>query len=89
MSSAMFDTAITNFYNASVNRDDGLAIRQLALGLQQFCAAVRNQESGKRGMFETAITNFYNASINRDDAAAIRQTALGCQQFCAGVKARD
>ena len=89
MSTMLFDAAISNFRSASLNPNTGDALRTIALACQQFCAGVRDQESGQRLLFDTAISNLSNGSKQADTARVAQLLALGLQQFCAGVKARD
>jgi hypothetical protein len=86
--SLMFDTAINNFYAASIGRQPGTPIKTIALGLQQVSGAIRQRHpnSAAETLLQTANNNFYNASIGQDHADVIATVALGLQQLTAALK---
>jgi hypothetical protein len=88
MTDRYLDTAIQNFYDASMANSQLAAVNTIALGLQQVCAGVRARRPRSRGdqYLRTAIDNFYDASMSGSQSDAIGRIALGLQQMTAGLK---
>lgn len=85
---SLFDTAINNFYKASIGQSSGPAINTVALGLQQLSGAIRQERKNSDGdsLLKLANNNFYEASIASDQADVTSRMALGLQQMTAGLK---
>jgi hypothetical protein len=85
---SLFDTAIQNFYQASLGRSPPPPINTVALGLQQLSGAIRQARPGSAGenLLRTANGNFYDASLASDPADAMARMALGLQQMAAALK---
>ena len=87
MPSTLFDTAIQNFYAASVGRSQAAPINAVALGVQQLAAGVRQTNPRSKGdsLLQSAITNCYDASLIADKDQVIAKVALGLQQLTAAL----
>ena len=80
--SLMFDTAIQNFYTASIGRSPAAPINTVALGLQQLTGAIRQKRPNSPGdtLFQTANTIF-TKPLSLPTKPRSRQVALGLQQL--------
>ena len=85
---SFFDMALSHFWTAQNATDQPTCVSQMATGLQQFCAAVRdasNPNPTAAGYFATALSNFW-AAQSQYDLQQLITLSMALQQFCAGTK---
>jgi hypothetical protein len=88
----LFDMAIDHFsqaQNAYRASDQLLCVAEMALGLQQFCAAIKASTASSNSYFPMAIDHFWRAqedAISGSQLDCLGQMATGLQQFCVALR---